>query len=84
MGTLRALTSLVAISLVTLVSAEARAEDTGTVSVRGVCMPPGTSGPEVLRILQAELAPSRVRMVDDSPTPRGDHDVVLSIADCSE
>jgi hypothetical protein len=84
MGTLRALTSRVALSLVTLVSAEARAEDTGTVSVRGVCMPPGTSGPEVLRILQAELAPSRVRMVDDSPTPRGDHDVVLSIADCSE
>jgi hypothetical protein len=81
MGAPRTLSFVV---LASLAPAVARGEDASVVSVGGVCMPPETSSTEVLRILEAELAPTKVRPLEGADPPRGAHDVVLTVTDCTE
>jgi hypothetical protein len=77
----RSLTFLLAFSATVRV---ARADDAGVVRVGGPCAPPGTSLSEVLRILQAELAPVRVTTLDSNESPFGGVDIRIAIQDCTE
>ncbi|HEX3593831.1 MAG TPA: hypothetical protein VHU80_01980 [Polyangiaceae bacterium] len=59
----------------------AHARDTGTVRVGGSCVPAGTSSVEIIRILQAELSPMQVEVLDEAPSA---NDVVLAIDACND
>jgi hypothetical protein len=62
----------------------AHAEDAGVVRVGGPCTPPGTTLPEILRLLQAELAPARVVVAGSPELAPSSADVAVGIEACTE
>lgn len=62
----------------------AHAEDAGVVRVGGPCTPPGTTLPEILRVLQAELAPVRVVVVGSTEVAPSGADVAVGIEACTD
>jgi hypothetical protein len=73
----------VAVVGVTMLLGTARAEEAMTVYLGGSCMPPGTSADEVLRMLEAELSPVRVRPFTSVEATR-DGDAILGIDGCMD